>query len=49
VNFYGLTIEPRSDFEHTLLHAYVHERLVDELDATWKILAGTNELAAALP
>jgi hypothetical protein len=49
VNFYGLTIEPRNDFEHMLLHAYVHERLVDELDATWKILAGANELAATSP
>jgi len=46
---YGLTIEPRNDFEHMLLHAYVHERLVDELDATWKILAGANELAATSP
>jgi hypothetical protein len=43
VNFYGLTILPGSDFEQMLLHAYVHERLVDELDSTWKALAGATE------
>ena len=47
INFYGLTILPSSDFEHMLLHAYVHERLVDELDATWKILAGANDSPTA--
>jgi hypothetical protein len=47
VQFYGLTIIPGSDFEQMLLHAYVHERLVDELDATWKVLAGANEPAAS--
>ena len=47
VHFYGLKLLPGTEFEQMLLHAYVHERLVDELDSTWKILAGASETGVA--
>lgn len=42
IHLHGLRLTPCSEFEQMILHAYVQERLVDELDAIWKILAGSN-------
>jgi hypothetical protein len=42
VHLYGLSLTACGDFEQMLLHAYVHERLVNELDSIWRILAGSS-------
>jgi hypothetical protein len=41
VHLYGLSLDVSGEFEQMILHAYVQERLVDELDSIWRLLAGS--------
>lgn len=40
VHFYGLILEPQSDFDRVLLHAFVQGCVAQELDGLSKMLAG---------
>lgn len=42
VNFYGLNIEPVAESEQVVLHGYVQQHLVAELDSMWQALAIEN-------
>jgi hypothetical protein len=42
VHLYGLSLVPGGELEQLILHAYVQERLVDELDSIWRVLAGSG-------
>lgn len=39
IAFYGISIEPSADFDQIVLHAYVQQQLVIELDSLWQTLA----------
>jgi hypothetical protein len=42
VHLYGLSLTTSGEFEQMILHAYVQERLVDELDSIWRVLTGSS-------